>query len=284
MWQLTKPIALFIFNRSETVRRVFEVIEQVKPPKLLVVADGPRAGNPDDVAGCQSARAVTEMVNWDCTLLVNYSETNLGCKQRVSSGLDWVFNEVEEAIILEDDCLPHLSFFRFCDQLLSEFRQNENVLHISGTNPLPQIDWPESIIASRLVPIWGWATWRRAWRYYTDQQNLWPTCRDHCNLDYFGEFESRVQADIDHYFGVVHDMWSGEWALSCLRNNAVSLIPKTNLVQNIGFGDDATHTKLPISLGRVPVQGLTFPLVLPSVLVPNRDFDRQSLQRQYQGR
>ena len=119
MQQLIRtPVAFLVFNRPDTTERVFEAIRLARPPKLLVVADGPRAHRPDDDTKCQATRAIIERVDWPCEVLKNYSEANLGCRTRVSSGLDWVFSTVEEAIILEDDCLPHPTFFRFCEELL----------------------------------------------------------------------------------------------------------------------------------------------------------------------
>ncbi|MGB3239254.1 MAG: glycosyltransferase family 2 protein, partial [Geitlerinemataceae cyanobacterium] len=117
-WQLKTPVALLIFNRPDTTEKVFETIRQAKPPKLLVVADGPRSDRPGEAEKCAEARAIVDRIDWECQVFQNYSDTNLGCRYRVASGLNWVFETVEEAIILEDDCLPHPSFFRFCEELL----------------------------------------------------------------------------------------------------------------------------------------------------------------------
>ena len=128
------PVAFLIFNRPETTARVLEEIARARPPKLLVVADGPRADRPGEADLCRAARAVLSRVDWPCEVLTNFSETNLGCRRRVSSGLDWVFEEVEEAIVLEDDCLPHPSFFPFCEELLERYRADERVMAVSGDN------------------------------------------------------------------------------------------------------------------------------------------------------
>lgn len=133
-WRLTTPVAFLVFNRPDTTIRVFEEIRRARPPKLLVVADGARADRPGEAEKCAQVRAIVEQVDWECGVLKNYADDNMGCKRRISSGLDWVFANVEEAIILEDDCLPHPSFFRFCEELLRRYRDDERVMMISGDN------------------------------------------------------------------------------------------------------------------------------------------------------
>lgn len=132
--QINTPVVFIIFKRPDTTEKVFEAIRRVKPPKLLVVADGPRAEQPSEVEKCSATRAIIDRVDWNCEVLKNYSETNLGCMQRVSSGLDWVFKTVPEAIILEDDCLPDATFFRFCEELLERYRDDERVMSVCGVN------------------------------------------------------------------------------------------------------------------------------------------------------
>ena len=171
-WEFRTPVAMLIFNRPETTARVFERVREARPPKLLVVADGPRADRPGEAGRCREARAVVEAVDWPCELMTDYSEANLGCGERISSGLDWVFDSVEEAIVLEDDCLPHPSFFRFCEELLKRYRAEERVMHVSGDNfqsagraggavgrllRLAGRSWSPSYYFSRYAHVWGWA-------------------------------------------------------------------------------------------------------------------------------
>jgi hypothetical protein len=161
-WHVNTPIAFFIFNRPDTTARVFEAIRQAQPSKLLVVADGPRSTRPGEAEKCAATRAIIDQVDWECEVLTNYSDVNLGCRHRVSSGLDWVFEQVEEAIILEDDCLPHPTFFRFCEELLEWYRHDHRIVAISGDNFQNGHQSGEfSYYFSRYVHIWGWATWRR---------------------------------------------------------------------------------------------------------------------------
>src|SRR5665648_587346 len=166
-FQLKTPVAFIIFNRPETTRRVFAEIAKARPTKLLVIADGPRATHPDDAEKCAVVRAIIDGVDWDCEVLKNYSDVNLGCKRRVSSGLDWVFDTVEEAIILEDDCLPHPTFFRFCEEMLAKYRDDKRIAMISGDNfQFGKKRTEYSYYFSRYTHIWGWASWRRAWDNY----------------------------------------------------------------------------------------------------------------------
>jgi hypothetical protein len=133
-FQLTTPVALLIFNRPDTTALVFQAIAKAKPPKLLVVADGPRDARPGEADKCQAARAIIEQVDWPCEVITHYADTNMGCKLRVSSGISWIFDQVEEAIILEDDCLPDPTFFRYCQEMLERYRDNERVGMVSGGN------------------------------------------------------------------------------------------------------------------------------------------------------
>jgi hypothetical protein len=178
-WQLKTPVALIIFKRPQETERVFAEIRKVKPQKLLVVADGPRADRPGEDQDCDRARAIIDRVDWDCEVLKNYADINLGCKQRVSSGINWVFDTVEEAIILEDDCLPHPTFFRFAEELLDRYRDDQRILSISGQNVQfgrKRTDY--SYYFSRYNHCWSWASWRRAWQHYDLDMKLWPEIRD----------------------------------------------------------------------------------------------------------
>src|SRR5687767_13684909 len=160
------PVALLVFNRPQATARVFEAVARARPPRLLVVADGPRADRPDDGELCHQTRAIIERVDWPCEVMKDYSDTNLGCRKRVSSGLDWVFSNVADAIILEDDCLPEPSFFPFCEELLERYRDDERVAMIRAGNFLEgRRVASTSYYFSRWFHIWGWATWARAWKH-----------------------------------------------------------------------------------------------------------------------
>jgi len=243
------PVAFVIFNRPDLTERVFKEIAQARPRVLLVVADGPRPDHTDDAEKCAATRAIIERVDWPCDVLKNYSDANLGCGRRPSTGLGWVFEQVEEAIVLEDDCLPHATFFPFCEELLDRYREDERVMHISGDNFLSSGQkQPSSYSFSHYTLSWGWATWRRAFRHYDPDVKLWPMLRDTPWLsDVLGSSDAiahwtRVfdKAQIE---GDRAGYWDFQWLFACWAQRGVSILPAVNLISNMGFGENATHTK-----------------------------------------
>jgi len=272
-WQLKTPVAFLIFNRPDTTEKVFEAIRFAKPPKLLVVADGSRANREGEAEKCAAARAIIDRVDWDCEVLRNYSDINLGCKRRIASGLDWVFETVQEAIILEDDCLPHPTFFRYCEELLTQYRQDTRVMHIAGTNfGIAGQNPIESYYFSRKTHIWGWASWRRAWQHYDVNMSLWPELKKQNKLvEIVGtqkEADKKTQIFDKVYTGAI-DTWDYQWHFTCLCQGNYSLIPNTNLVDNIGLArEDATHTSGGMSwLNEVKASNVAFPLVHPKFFI-----------------
>lgn len=243
---LSTPVAFFIFKRPVVTAKVFQAIAQVKPKTLLVIADGART--PEEEALCQATRDIINQVDWDCDVRTHFSNQNLGCKRRISSGLDWVFSQVEEAIILEDDCLPTSSFFYFCQALLEHYRHDERIFSISGDNFQPHSRTPYSYYFSRYPHIWGWATWRRAWQHFDLEMKLWADYRDAGFLK--SVFEDPLEQDywlniFEQCYVDAINSWAYIWCYTCWSQNGLSILPDSNLVSNIGFGADATHTLEP---------------------------------------
>lgn len=265
------PVAFFIFNRPATTARVFEAIADVRPPRLLVVADGPRPTHPDDRRLCSETRAVVERVDWPCEVLTRYAETNMGSVLRIATGLDWVFDQTDEAIVLEDDCLPHPSFFAFCEELLERYREDRRVHMICGCNVIaPKRFTADSYCFSHLYRIWGWASWARAWETYDREMHAWPALRETGWLSRHlgGETETEIARTT---FDMVHDgrlpTWDFPWAFAGLANDALSIRPSVNLITNIGFGPEATHERDPAHLfANLPVSEMTFPLRHPAAI------------------
>src|SRR5262245_32218326 len=171
---LSTPVALIVFRRPDLTARVLERIAQAKPRKLLVIADGPRPDRPDEVRACAETRAVIDRVNWDCEVIQNYADANLGCGHRVATGLDWVFDQVEEAIILEDDCNPHPTFFRYCEEMLDRYRHDGRIMHVAGsTYRAHAIRTTCRYFFLHFNGDWGWETWRRAWRRLCRSVECW---------------------------------------------------------------------------------------------------------------
>ncbi|NCR59703.1 MAG: glycosyltransferase family 2 protein [Microcystis aeruginosa LL13-06] len=277
-FQLTTPVAFLIFNRPDTTARVFEAIRQAKPPKLLVVADGPRPDRPDDVENCKAARAIIDKVDWDCAVLKNYSEVNLGCGKRPATGITWVFEQVEEAIIFEDDCLPHPTFFRFCEELLNYYRHDERIMVISGNNfQFGRSRTNYSYYFSRYNHIWGWASWRRAWKYFDYDLKLWPKIKNENWLTSILEDKTAVKywtKNFQRTYEGEPTVWDYRWTFACWIQNGLTILPNVNLVSNIGFGEGATHTSSSKSkVANLPVEEMIFPLKHPPFLLRHVEAD-----------
>ncbi|MDR1367298.1 MAG: glycosyltransferase family 2 protein [Candidatus Accumulibacter sp.] len=276
-WRLETPIAFFIFNRPETTARVFAEIARVKPPRLFVVADGPRSDWHGEAERCAAARAAVEDIDWECKVETLYSKRNLGCRERVSSGLDWVFEQTPEAIILEDDCLPHPSFFRFCAGLLAHYRGDTRIGMINGSNfQFGRTRGESSYYFSRSAHVWGWATWRRAWRFYDKTAVAWPTLREN------GQLAQVFPSATDYrywrkIFDRVHrgeiDTWDYQWSLALWGQSMLCIAPNVNLVSNIGFGKDATHTKIDGICSEMATKTMHFPLEHPAFVLPDSPAD-----------
>jgi hypothetical protein len=263
----------------------FRQIAEAKPRKLLVVADGPRISRPGEEVLCGQVRSIFEGISWPCDVLTHFADSNLGCQERVVSGLTWAFSQVEEAIVLEDDCLPDQTFFRFCQALLERYRDDNRVGMISGHNRLPlRMKTDYSYHFSRVPHIgWGWATWRAAWRRYDRLLKDWPTVKWDGILR---EIYSR-NAEVEYWTRIFESMhlgtgpntWDYQWVYTNLINNLLTVRPNVNMVSNIGFGKDATHTHDTASEeAKLQAHPMTFPLRHPPYMVPMTSFDDLDLQ------
>lgn len=257
---LKTPVLFLVFNRPDTTERVFEQIRIAKPTKLFIAADGPRDDKEGEIERCSKVREIVKKVDWDCEIKTLFREKNLGCKMAVSSAISWFFENVEEGIILEDDCLPNQSFFSFCSSLLVHYRDNSHIMHISGTNfQNGKIRGQGTYYFSKYPLVWGWASWRRAWKLYDLEMN---------NLELFLKSNSieNISHDKDeqafwlNYFAIVHsgkiNTWDIQWLFSILFRNGLSIIPNKNLISNIGFGIEATHTIGESKFSNLPIKKL----------------------------
>jgi hypothetical protein len=277
-FRLNTPVALTIFNRPDTTAAVFAQVAKARPPSLLVVADGPRPHRVGDPEKCAAAREIIERVDWDCELLTNYSEVNLGCKQRMASGLDWVFDTVDRAIILEDDCLPHPTFFRFCEELLERYQGNEDIMMVAGSNfGYEQSRVEHSYYFSRYTNVWGWASWRRAWRHFDVDMSSWPMVRDAGLINgILGGHRAGVRwtRAFDRAYEGSVDTWDTQWKFACWLQGGLTVLPTVNLVSNVGFGSEATHTTSATHrLADMPTRAMDFPLRHPPLVVCNGKAD-----------
>lgn len=261
------PVVFLVFNRPDLTARVFERIRAARPDRLLIVADGPRASRPGEATECEQTRQVVSVIDWPCAVETNFADSNMGCRDRVSSGIDWAFSLVDEAIILEDDCLPDLTFFRFCQELLHKYRDEPVVMHVSGANLHNNIVRDgHDYYFSRHAHIWGWATWRRAWALYDRNLRKWRTKRDlkrmlgkPINRALVRHFEARLDATAA---GTLNT-WDYQWMFTCWAENGICITPMGNLVANIGFDARATHTKRDSDEAHLAVYRSPFPLRHP---------------------
>lgn len=242
------PILLLIFNRPMTTKMVIENIKKLKPRFLFVSADGPRENVKSDLQNCSEARKIVkESIDWECEVKTNFREKNLGCKIGVSNGISWFFENVSEGIIIEDDCIVDVSFFNFCRELLARYRDDERIMHIGAANFQDgKRRNKNSYYFSKMCHVWGWATWRRAWSQYDVAIKDFPefvqekkirTIYPNIKMQkyFLRQFKSVYENQLD--------TWDYQWVYTVWKHNGLSIIPNINMVRNVGFHLEATHTK-----------------------------------------
>lgn len=267
---MNTPVVLIIFNRPLLTQKVFEEIKKIKPEQLFIISDGPR--NEDEKKTVEEARKVTEQVDWTCEVFKKYSDNNLGCRISVSSGLDWVFSQVDRAIILEDDCVPDPTFFKFCEELLWKYKDEKKIMMISGDNFFPK-ESKSSYDFCHHSLIWGWATWKRAWEQYqaagTSKLNLFEKKRDELTQLVSGRRLDAIKKTLERKI----DTWDYLWQYAMLLNHGLCIYPSVNLVKNIGFGSGATHTKYRTFHSSLSQKSVKFPLQHPGKIEANKSYD-----------
>jgi hypothetical protein len=279
-FQLTTPVLLIGFNRIGPLRQVFEAIRAARPTKLYFACDGPR--NEGEKARCEEVRALVREVDWPCEVQTRFNEKNLGLRNGVSSAIAWFFEHVEEGIVLEDDTLPVPSFFRYAQELLERYRHDQRIWVIMGNNLME--DWAGVKDGSYYFSShgygapWGWASWRRVWKYYDVDMKLWPSLKASPLLkDFFlSEGEDR---DVHAMFDYVHEgrmnSWSYQLDITRIMNHGLNILPNTNLIDNVGFGDDGTHTtSLSDPRNKRTATEMAFPLAHPRFIMLDARRDR----------
>jgi len=283
---LKTAVLLLVFNRPDTTKQVFETIRKAKPPRLYVAADGPRDDIRGEAESVEQARRIATQVDWDCEVKTLFRDKNLGCRVGVSSAIDWFFENEEEGIILEDDCLSSQSFFWFCEELLERYREDMRVMVVSGDNFQKDPASNEfSYYFSRYNHCWGWASWQRAWSYYEKDMQSWPYIRDNDYMQdilldkaatkYWSKiFETTYRNEIDS--------WAYRWTFSCWVQNGLTVLPNVNLVSNIGFSGNATHTaEEDCAYSKIPVFHLSFPLKHPKWMIRDDKADHYTQETHF---
>lgn len=293
---LDVPVAIIFFVRPDSLKKVFEKVKKARPAKLFLIQDGARINNKEDEHLVQKCREIVEDIDWDCTIYRNYSESNLGCGRRPYSGISWVFEHVDRAIILEDDCIPADSFFNFCTEMLDKYENDSRVGIISGLNHFGEYDFGGySYGFVKSAGIWGWATWKDRWMKYGYNDFLMSKVENkyiikNINLDITPKFAAKQR--IKTWIKAKHDLdidpskvsyWDHQWSFIRHINSWVSIVPKYNQITNVGIGNGSTHSAnsiklLPKKIANfffMDTKDIQFPLKHPEFIIPNREYDRK---------
>ena len=234
------PVLLIVFNRPETTERVFEAVRGYAPERLYIAADGPRPGKAD-AAGCAAVRKIFSRVDWPCEVRTRFREKNLGCREAPPDAVGWFFEQEEEGVILEDDCLPSPDFFRFCGEMLARYRNDERIMMIAGTCYFGRRLNPEDYTFSRFTWTWGWASTRKAWRNFDLEMRDFPDFMQSGKIRellpghpfmqwrYLRVFRKCYEKS--PYF---YDVWDWMWTYAVLKNRGLCIVPNCNLISNIG--------------------------------------------------
>ena len=289
-WQLQTPVSVFFFRRPDHLRQVMEKVREARPPVLYGVSDGPKSGLSEVQRGVEESRRVfRKSIDWPCRWELLERETNLGSYLSVSRGLDWVFQRVGETIVLEDDTVPETSFFRFASELLEKYRDDPRVGAICGNNYDDPKDWPgeASYRLTRYHHSWGWGTWKRAWDCFDREEKLlaeMPRIKKENWMKLSRTEWAYWERCFQRTYARKLDAWDYRWTLSLWQHRLFCIVPRTNLVRNIGFDQHATHTMEAdfANLQMHTVNPLSFPLNFPDDKGPNTRLDDHIFQSHYQ--
>ena len=239
---MKKPVLFLIFNRLDTTQRVFEEIRKAKPPRLYLASDGARDNKEGEKEVVQKTRDfVLNNIDWDCEVKTLLRDKNLGCGPAVSRAITWFFEQEADGIILEDDCLPDPSFFKFCEELLEYYKDNKKIMHISGDQFVPNFNNGASYYFAVNMHCWGWASWADRWNKYEfdlsdyNEKNVEKFSKNKAVQEYWRNILLMVK-------NKQINTWDYQWMFSIIKNNGLCINPSVNLISNIGFGENSTHT------------------------------------------
>jgi len=279
------PVLFLVFNRPDVTKKVFEAIRQARPAMLYIAADGPRLDRQGELELCLQTRQIFQNIDWDCKIHTLFRDYNLGCKEAISSAISWFFEQEEEGIILEDDCLPAPSFFKYCDTLLEKYRFDTRIRHITGANHHLGRKWgTSSIYYANQTHVWGWASWRRVWKDYDKELSQFEEneVEEQFNKLFSDRFvvEAWMQIFKKLKAGEI-DTWDYQLALLNFFNNGLSINPNVNLITNIGFREDATHTvDLQSPYANLPFEDIG-EITYPKYVLPEKAADYEVFRRDY---
>lgn len=274
---LERTVVLFFFNRPKHLQRVFARVRQAKPKDLVLVSDGPRPDRPEEAIACDQCRAIVEHIDWPCQVTRCYAKENMGCRDRIASGIRETFERYETAIFLEDDCLPRLSFFAYCNELLNKYESDEEVAFISGTRfiHLPKPKNKEGYQFCDMPLVWGWASWRRALVGYDEAIADWEQHKDAIRAkikqatDTLGQpmsdrIANGIITALNNCYAGTLNTWDHPLAYHFMKQNMKSLLPKQNMITNIGFGPLSTHSGKISTQAALRSSDIALPLTHPA--------------------
>ena len=247
------PILLIAWRRPKEIKEVIDSLKVIRPKRLFISCDGARDNNVEEFEKVKKTQEVLlKTINWDCKIEWQISDVNLGCKKGVTKAINWFFENVQEGIILEDDVVAHYDFYKYCQDLLEKYRSDKRIWCISGSNNQNNIKRGKGTYYFGQIPlIWGWATWKDRWENYDVSLKKWPEIKSSKMLDniFLDDLQKNHWSDIfENFYNFGNpDTWDYPWVFACLINNGLTAIPNKNLIKNIGFNSDATHTKWEIS-------------------------------------
>jgi len=285
-YKVRSPVVLFIFNRPDLTRIVFEEIKRVQPTKLYIISDGPRVNIEGEGDLVNESRKIVHDIDWSCDVTTLFSDVNLGCKARISSGIALVFDQEADAIFLEDDCFPGSGFFRYCDELLETYRDYKSILMINGTSMFSRdlLRNKESYYFTRYPRIWGWASWRDKWLHHYDlDMKSWPIMKDQVIETILNKRERKFwdRTFEDTYVGKI-DTWDYQVAYTMMLNKMLAISPSFNLVSNIGCGHvSSTHTGRYNEFAELALEQIEFPLMHPDSVTANEYIDEIFSKKQF---
>lgn len=272
---LQVPVLFILYNRLEPAKQAFSQIRKVRPKKLYIACDGSKKDKPGDGEKVEAVRQwILSAIDWECQVNTRFAEENQGCKHGPVNAINWVFETEEEAIILEDDIVAEESFFMFCQTMLEMYRNDTKIMLVSGNKAVWDYPIEEDYFFTAYTQIWGWATWRRAWSFYDIEAKQWPYYKSiHLLADVYGKNTAICYTEnIDRIYSGDLDAWDYLWTLAVAANSGLGILPKYNLIQNVGYGEDSTHTS-----GKAPdfhINPMAFPIKPVDHVARDWEYDR----------
>ena len=273
--QYSVPVVLIVFNRIALAEKMLKCLEEIRPRKLFVISDGAREDVPGEPEKVERVRALFDRLSWDCEIYREYAAENMGCDSRVPTGISRVFEYVDRAVILEDDCIPSMDFFRYAEEMLDQYQDDPKVMMVSGSNLMKKYDIPYSCCFTARTYTWGWATWKRAWDLYCEDESEWKRIQQDGTLSKIYPLRTRyyVKRELNYYIKRGRCPWDYLWWISCMGAGGLCAVPRVNLITNEGFGEDATHTQKKGNY-EGKVFPMDFPLRYPEQVKRDHKFDR----------